>query len=95
MESSFQYLLTADYRWYNKKSTICLFYYIQGTPFTFDELPSLMQDHPEVIAEADSHEPIEPEELWRASNYLSLEQMHPCLFELNVDNPELLPDLAQ
>ena len=95
MESSFQYLLTADYRWYNKKSAICLFYYIQGTPFTFDELPALMQDHPEVIAEADSLEPIEPEQLWTASNYLTLEEMHPCIFDINVDKPELLPDLAE
>ena len=92
---SFQYLLTADYRWYNNKSTICLFYYIQGAPFTIDELPKLMQDHPEVIAEADLNTPIEPEEMWRISNYLVEEEMHPCIFDINVDNPELLPDLAQ
>ena len=54
-----------------------------------------MQDHPEVVAEADSLEPIEPEELWVASNYLTLEEMHPCIFDINVDKPELLPDLAE
>jgi hypothetical protein len=91
---SFQYSLTVDYRWYNNKSTICMFYYIQGIPFTFDELPKLMQDHPEVIAEADENRPIEPEELWRMSDYLIKEQMHPCLFVVNVDQPEILPDLC-
>ena len=90
-----KYKITTNFCWFRGGSMIVKMYFINGMPFTFDELPSLMQDHPEVIAEADSHEPIEPEELWRASNYLSLEQMHPCLFELNVDNPELLPDLAQ
>ena len=54
-----------------------------------------MQDHPEVIAVADSLEPIEPEQLWKASNYLTLEEMHPCIFDINVDKPELLPDLAE
>tara|TARA_B100000378_G_scaffold272975_1_gene265223 strand:+ start:364 stop:651 length:288 start_codon:yes stop_codon:yes gene_type:complete len=92
---SFQYELTVNYRWYDNKTTICLFYYIQGAPFTFDELPSLMQDHPEVIAEADSHEPLEPEEMWKVSNYLIQEQMHPCLFVVPVDHPELLPDIAK
>ena len=92
---SFQYELTVNYRWYDNKTTICLFYYIQGTPFTFDELPSLMQDHPEVIAEADSHEPLEPEDMWKISNYLIQEQMHPCLFVVPVDHPELLPDIAK
>ena len=92
---SFQYELTVNYRWYDNKTTICLFYYIQGTPFTFDELPSLMQDHPEVIAEADSHEPLEPEDMWKVSNYLIQEQMHPCIFVVPVDHPELLPDIAK
>ena len=92
---SFQYELTVNYRWYDNKTTICLFYYIRGAPFTFDELPSLMQDHPEVIAEADSHEPLEPEDMWKVSNYLIQEQMHPCIFVVPVDHPELLPDIAK
>jgi len=66
-------------------------YFIQGLPYTFDELPQLIQDHPSVQTEALQHGDFDDEDMWRYSNYLIMEEMHPLLFSLEVQNPELLP----
>lgn len=66
-------------------------YFIQGIPFTFDELPSLIQDHPAVQTEALGHRDYDDEDLYLWSNYLIAEEMHPLMFEIELVNPELLP----
>ena len=66
-------------------------YFIQGVPYTFDELPTLVQDHPSVQTEALHHPDYDDEDMYRFSNYLITEGMHPLMFELEVENPDLLP----
>lgn len=66
-------------------------YFIQGIPYTFDELPTLVQDHPGVQTEALEGQDWDMEMLYKASAYLAEEECHPLMFELEVDNPELLP----
>ena len=66
-------------------------YVIQDIPYTFDELPILIQDHPEVQAEALAGKDWDDDEMYRWSSYLMEEQCHPLMFELQLDNPALLP----
>jgi hypothetical protein len=66
-------------------------YFIQGLPYTFDELPQIIQDHPSVQTEALSHRDYDDEDMFRYSNYLIMEGMHPLLYDLEVDNADLLP----
>jgi len=66
-------------------------YFIQGLPYTFDELPQIIQDHPSVQTEALQHRDYDEEDMWKISNYLIMEEMHPLMFELECENPDLLP----
>jgi hypothetical protein len=66
-------------------------YFIQDLPYTFDELPLIIQEHPSVQTEALSHKDYDDEELFRVSNYLVMEEMHPLMYEVECLNPELLP----
>jgi len=66
-------------------------YFIQDIPYTFDELPQIIQDHPSVQSEALLGKDWDDEELYRTSSYLMAEECHPLVFDIQVDNPQLLP----
>lgn len=66
-------------------------YFINGIPFTFDDIPTVMQDDPYVQIEAEGNYNYTDEDMYRWSNYLILEELHPLLFELDLENPEELP----
>jgi len=66
-------------------------YFIQGMPYTFDELPQLVQDHPSVQTEALQYPDYDDEQLYLASSYLVTEGAHPLMFDVPVNDPELLP----
>jgi hypothetical protein len=66
-------------------------YFIQGIPYTFDELPQIVQDHPVIQTEALNNRDYSDEDLYLCSSYLVNEEAHPLMFELDVDNPNLLP----
>ena len=91
-----QYKITTSYNWYETEEDkfIIKTYHINGIPFTFDEIPTLVQDDPEVITWADEQLTLTPEILYKKSFYLIDEQCHPCLFEMNIENPELLDELV-
>ena len=86
-----KYRIDARYVWYNQGSQIVLMYFIEGIPFTFDELPDISKQDLELIHLADNEKRWEPEDLYRTSFYLIDEQCHPMLFELELENPEILP----
>ena len=86
-----KYRIDARYCWYNKGSQIVLMYFIQNVPFTFDELPDTSKYDLELINLADNEKRWEPEDLYRSSFYLIDEQCHPMLFEVDLENPEILP----
>jgi|TARA_B100000035_G_scaffold239549_1_gene207845 hypothetical protein len=66
-------------------------YFINGIPYTFDDVEeSIYYDH-EIIEWADGNTKYDIDDLYRASQYLIAEQCHPLLFDLELDNPELLP----
>jgi hypothetical protein len=86
-----KYKITQAYCWYNQCSMIVKMYFIQDIPFTFDELPEISISDPELIAIADKYYHYEPEDLFKNSFYLIDEEAHPCLFDVDLENPEDLP----
>ena len=86
-----KYRIDTTYVWYNKGTMIVLMYFINHVPFTFDELPEDGLYDLDVIDIADNERRYEPEDLYRTSFYLIDEQCHPLMFELELENPEMLP----
>ena len=86
-----KYKIDAAYCWYNKGTQIVLMYFINHIPFTFDELPDCAMQDLEVIHLADQQLRYEPEDLYRTSFYLIDEECHPMLFDIELENPEMLP----
>jgi len=67
-------------------------YFINGLPFTFDELPDGHLYDRELCEEANKNISFEPEDLYKTSFYLIDEEVHPCLFMVDLENPEDMPD---
>jgi len=86
-----KYRIDAAYVWYNRGKQIVLMYFINQVPFTFDELPDECIFDEELIKLADNERRFETEDLYRTSSYLIEEECHPMLFELELENPEMLP----
>jgi len=86
-----KYHIDAAYCWYNRGSEIVLMYFINSIPFTFDELPHTGLHTIEIVEEANNNLAFEPEDLYQSSYYLIMEECHPLMFELELENPELLP----
>jgi hypothetical protein len=86
-----KYRIDARYVWYNEGKQIVLMYFINQVPFTFDELPDECIFDEELIKLADNERRFETEDLYRTSSYLIEEECHPMLFELELENPEMLP----
>ena len=91
--SPMKYHIETTYAWYDHHdgSQLILIYFIQNVPFTFDELPEIAKSHTEVLEIADDSKRWTPEDFYRASIYLMLEECHPMLYELELENPELMP----
>ena len=86
-----KYRIETAHCWYNKGTEIVLMYFINGIPFTFDELPDTAKEDLELIHLADNERRFEPEDLYQSSYYLMLEECHPLMFEVELENPEMLP----
>jgi hypothetical protein len=66
-------------------------YFINHIPFTFDELPDETLSDSEILKRADEQLRWEPEDLYQKSFYLIDEEIHPCLFPVELENPEDMP----
>ena len=86
-----KYRIATRYCWYNHKQQIVLMYFINQVPFTFDDLPHIAKDDPEIVEIADNEKSIETEDLYKAYQYLMAEECHPLEFELELENADLLP----
>jgi hypothetical protein len=86
-----KYRIDTRYCWYNQGTQLVLMYFINQVPFTFDELPESSMYDFDIIEVADKERRFEPEDLYKSSFYLIDEQCHPMLFELELENPEILP----
>lgn len=84
-----KYKITSQYCYYD--GIVVDMYFINGIPFTFDEIPTVMQDDPYIQIEAENNLEYSSEDLYTWSNYLIMEECHPLMFELDLENPEELP----
>ena len=86
-----RYHLDIKYCWYNFSQQLVLMYFINGIPYTFDDVEeSIYYDH-EIIEWADGNTKYDIDDMYKASQYMIAEQCHPLLFDLELENPELLP----
>ena len=86
-----KYRIDARYVWYNKGTMIVLMYFINQVPFTFDDVPESYIYDPEILELADNERRFEPVDLYLSSYYLMLEECHPLMFEVDLENPEMMP----
>ena len=92
------YQIDTTYCWYsdwtNKNKRIVIMYFINGVPFTFDELEDI-EEHEYNMREmkviADNEPKYNTEDLYNHYSYLMEEECHPLAFELELENPEMLP----
>jgi hypothetical protein len=66
-------------------------YFINQVPFTFDELPDGHLYDQELCRLADKQRSFEPEDLYKSSSYLIEEEVHPCFFDVELENSEDMP----
>ncbi len=93
------YKIHSTYCWYsdwvNKDRKIVRMYFINGIPFTWDELEDIGVTSKEVLKFkiiADNEKSYNVEDLYNYHSYLMEEECNPLLFELDLENPEDLPD---
>ena len=86
------YKIDTAYCWYLDHSMIVKMYFINQVPFTFDELPDGHLMDKDLIELANNETSFEPEDLYRSSFYLIDEEVHPCLFPVELENPEDMPE---
>tara|TARA_B100000427_G_scaffold129305_1_gene107590 strand:- start:45 stop:344 length:300 start_codon:yes stop_codon:yes gene_type:complete len=87
-----KYKITTHCCWFRGGSMIVKMYFINGMPFTFDELPDGHLEDQELIKEADKYRTFNDDEMYQYYGYLVEEELHPCLFPVELENPEELPD---
>ena len=86
------YKIDTAYCWYDNGSMIVKMYFINQVPFTFDELPDGHLYDKDLVELANNERSFEPEDLYRSSFYLIDEEAHPCLFLMDIENPEDMPE---
>ena len=86
-----KYRIDTAYCWYNRGTELVLMYFINNIPFTFDDVPESYIYNQEILELADNERRFEPEDLYQSSYYLIMEECHPLMFELELENPEMLP----
>jgi len=69
-----------------------LMYFIEHMPFQFDSLDRIEKEDIWVLSEAASNEEYTLTDVIISSEYLMQEECHPVLFELDLINPELIPE---
>ena len=86
-----KYKLEDRYVWFEEGTQIVKMYFINGIPFTFDELPDGALYDKELVEIANKEDAWDMDELYAAYQYLMEEECHPMMFELELENPEILP----
>lgn len=81
-----------DYRYVNGVG-IVLVYFLNGMPFVYDNIDDMSREDPYVKACADAEPTINIEHLTKNSEYLMMEELHPLLFPVELDEVSVLPPL--
>ena len=69
-----------------------LMYFIEHMPFQFDSLDRIDKEDIWVFSEAATNEEYTLTDVINSSDYLLQEECHPVLCELELINPELIPE---
>ena len=88
--AQFRYTITRKHVFVDSEPV--LMYYIESMPFAFDVLEKEEKDNKWILAEAAMNQDYTLEEIFKYSDYLIAEECHPVLFELDLINPEVMPD---
>ena len=86
------YTISTAHCWYNEGKIIVKMYFLESIPFTFDEMPDGHLYDLDLIKEADNNRRYEVEDVYKGSNYMIMESMHPCFDMIEISNPENLPE---
>jgi len=90
MSQTFKYTISRRYVFVDNEPV--LMYYIESIPFAFDVLEREEKEDKWILSEAALNQEYTLEDIFRYSDYLIAEECHPVLFELDLVNPEVLPD---
>ena len=88
--AQFQYTISRKHVFVDNEPV--LMYYIESVPFAFDVLENDEKQDKWILSEAAINPEYTLEDIFRFSDYLIAEECHPVLFELDLINPEVLPD---
>ena len=69
-----------------------LMYFIENVAFQFDSLDRIDKEDKWVLSEAASNEEYTIKDIITSSEYLLQEECHPVVHELDLINPELIPE---
>ena len=86
------YTITTRFCWFDDGKMIVKMYFINGLPFTFDELPDGHLWDEDLCRVADENMTFDPEIMWKVYGYLMQEEIHPLYFPIELENPEVLPE---
>lgn len=90
------YKITWSYTYYKPNENekyIIKTYKLNEIPFTFDDITDEEQEDPDIIRQAENQLVMTPEIFFTKSFYLIDEEAHPCVFDLELENPEVLEQL--
>ena len=90
-ENVMSYTITTKHVWYNEGKVIVKMYFFEGIPFTFDEMPDGHLYDRDLVDTANKNESYEIDDVYKGSNYMIMEQMHPCFDMIEISNPQDLP----
>ena len=85
-----KYRITRKYVLLDKEPV--LMYFIEHMPFQFDSLDRIDKEDIWVLSEAATNEEYTLTDVINSSDYLLQEECHPVLCELDLINPELIPE---
>ncbi|QPB08099.1 hypothetical protein PQC11_gp229 [Synechococcus phage S-H9-1] len=90
MSQTFKYTISRRHVFVDNEPV--LMYFIESIPFAFDVLEREQKEDKWILSEAALNQEYTLEDIFRYSDYLIAEECHPVLFELDLVNPEVLPD---
>ena len=85
-----KYTITRKHVFLDKEPV--LMYFIENMAFAFDVLDKIDREDKWVLSEAAINEEYSLKDVIRSSEYLLQEECHPVIFELDLVNPELIPE---
>ena len=88
--AQFRYTITRKHVFVDNEPV--LMYFVENIPFAFDVLEKEEKENKWIVSEAAMNQEYTMEDIFRYSDYLIAEECHPVLFELDLVNPEVLPD---